>query len=355
LGQTEEDGAVVLLPTGDEVDNGTLIDNDVDNQTPGFFAANITQAGEVQGSGVTVTSQGNLLADQDFIFDYDFFVYAAGQLVDLNANITQPPTLVGPDLVESRGLFQGPNGIVNYTFSSTFQNGVQRLETTVEFTSENPLGDIRVVSYLDEDVFAPSDDLLLVSGTPGLPDFRLVTIDDALRIGFAQAGVYQDGPGQENATFAGWAADQFNDLLLALQNGTQQFSVPGVIDTVDLRPFNDPVLGDVFGLEDVTTALAWDVNDDATSSTVTNYLVLAESETSALNPFLQISPGGWNGLTIREGASDRNVVAIREAESVGAVRFATNDNTGLSQFVGELAPDLDSGDENRRLGFVIDG
>ncbi|MEL6899239.1 MAG: PPC domain-containing protein, partial [Planctomycetota bacterium] len=137
--------------------------------------------------------------------------------------------------------------------------------------------------------------------------------------------------------------------------GTQQFSVPGVIDTVDLRPFNDPVLGDVFGLEDVTTALAWDVNDDATSSTVTNYLVLAESETSALNPFLQISPGGWNGLTIREGASDRNVVAIREAESVGAVRFATNDNTGLSQFVGELAPDLDSGDENRRLGFVIDG
>ncbi|MEL7265815.1 MAG: peptidase, partial [Planctomycetota bacterium] len=96
LGQTEEDGAVVLLPTGDEVDNGTLIDNDVDNQTPGFFAANITQAGEVQGSGVTVTSQGNLLADQDFIFDYDFFVYAAGQLVDLNANITQPPTLVGP-------------------------------------------------------------------------------------------------------------------------------------------------------------------------------------------------------------------------------------------------------------------
>ena len=66
-------------------------------------------------------------------------------------------------------------------------------------------------------------------------------------------------------------------------------------------------------------------------------------------------PGAWNGIVVREAASDRNVAAISESEPVRSGFIDNNSIPSQSQFLGELAPNEKSGDENRRLGFVIDG
>ncbi|WP_298858857.1 Calx-beta domain-containing protein [uncultured Gimesia sp.] len=64
----------------------------------------------------------------------------------------------------------------------------------------------------------------------------------------------------------------------------------------------------------------------------------------------------WTGLQFLEFSHDRNVAIINESEL--AVLDATGDINGIirkSQFLGDLAPDEKSGDENRRLGFEVHG
>lgn len=353
----------VVLPTGPEVNRGTTIDNDVDINTPGYFEASITDGNIVGfgGSGVTVQSSATnqLLIDQDFVFAYNTYVITNGAVAQLAAtNITQAATLIADDVVESRGTFTGPNGLVNWVATSSFRDGVATLFSSLQMTSAagGALGDIRVVSYLDEDVQAVSDDVLYTVGTPGEADFRAFTIDGPQRIGFSHGGYYtDDGVNQINATYTGWAADQFNELETAVAAGTATFSLPGVIDLVDLPAAPDVTFGTVYGPNDVTTAFAWDVAASESTSTVTSFLELISRAPGESNVFAQIPTGRWDGVTVREGASDRNVALVTESEPVRSSVFDTNAIPSQSQFLGEIAPNEQSGDENRRLGFVVEG
>ena len=203
------------LPTGPEVDQGTTIDNDVDPNTPGFFQATIPSGNNIFADSVTVqTPAGQVLVNQGLIFAYTTYVNVGGTVTNLaNTTITQPATLIADDLVESRGNFPGPNGQVNWIATSTFIDGVPTLFSTVNLEADGggALGDIQVISYLDEDVGGVTDDVLVTTGTPGEPDFRALTIDGPLRYGFSQGGFYlEDGANLVNATYVGWAADQFN-------------------------------------------------------------------------------------------------------------------------------------------------
>ncbi len=64
----------------------------------------------------------------------------------------------------------------------------------------------------------------------------------------------------------------------------------------------------------------------------------------------------WKGFTFDEWSNDRNVAIIREAEPplTGGESINSNPIT-KAQPLGVLAPDLKSGDENRRLGFQVQG
>ncbi|MGE0692981.1 MAG: dockerin type I domain-containing protein [Pirellulales bacterium] len=66
-------------------------------------------------------------------------------------------------------------------------------------------------------------------------------------------------------------------------------------------------------------------------------------------------PGDWRSIKLDDFSNDRNVDILNEFEQ----RFApTGDTNGLpttAQFIGELAKDQKSGDDNRRLGFEIHG
>ncbi|MEM6472147.1 MAG: hypothetical protein AAF802_21475, partial [Planctomycetota bacterium] len=347
------------LPTGPEVNLGTTIDNDVDDSITGSFGATIGDANDVFASDVTVVDAvtGQQLLNQNYIFRYSTFLTANGATVALaDTTVTQPATLVADDRVESRGTYDGPNGTVNWIATSFFVDGVATLFSTLDLESNTALGQIDIVSYLDEDINAVNDDLLYTVGTPGQADFRVFTVDGPLRVGFSHGGFYfNDGVNQSNAVYQGWAADKFIDLQLQIEAATQTYSIPGVIDLVDLPPGADPVFGQVFGPNDVTTAHAWRTNNTALNARVTSFLELLSSDPSNFVAQTLAPQGVWDGVTIREGADDRNVAAAAETEPVRTTVFDANDQPGQAQFLGELAPNEQSSDENRRLGFVVDG
>ncbi|MFG0290518.1 MAG: GEVED domain-containing protein [Rhodopirellula sp. JB044] len=65
--------------------------------------------------------------------------------------------------------------------------------------------------------------------------------------------------------------------------------------------------------------------------------------------------GGWDGIVIREAASDSNASITSENEPSNVGQSDTNAIASQAQFLGEIAPDRASGDENRRLGLIVDG
>ena len=353
-------GGLPTLPTGPEVNNGLTIDNDVDVNRTGFFEATIDDAGDVVGDRETVEdlTTNTVLTLQNVVFQYSTFVSTAtGVQLLSGTTITQPATLIADDVVESRGSFDGPNGVVSWTATSSFEDGVSRLNTVLDLDSGvQLLGDIQVVSYLDEDVLGISDDILVTTGTPGAEDFRAFTLDGALRVGFSHGGYYsEDGVNQVNATYTGWAADRFNELQGAILAGTQTFSIEGDIDLADLPPSADPVFGQQYGPADVTTGFAWNTNSTSTNARISNFLELLARDPAVAPPLYDFEPGLWDGVVVREGADDRNVASFAETEPSRSGFVDTNAIPGQSQFLGELAPNEQSGDENRRLGFIVNG
>lgn len=355
-------GGGSTLPTGPEVNNGILIDDDVPQAIPGFFSYQPDAGGGSTFSnpgGVTVNGTSGILVNQSYIFEYLNFVdvgsdgdATGGAPLSLaDTTITMTPTLVSPDLVVSEGNFAGENGQVNWHVETRFDNGVAKVFNTVSFSSSAPLGDLRFINYLDEDVASPSDDFLFTTGTPGANDFRAFTIDSAERVGFSQGGVLVPTPGQlENATYTGWTADEYRVLLGDIETGGTNYTVPGNIVVANLPPFTDPTLGTAYGLNDVTTAFAWNVSESSTSATITSFLELV-----AENPAVGGGEGEWEGITIDKYANDRNVDSILEKEDPTLAAPGSNASPITSQQLGALAPHEKAGDENRRLGFTVQG
>lgn len=342
-----------LLPTGPEVNNGLLIDNDVAIGTVGQFAYNVGPAGSSNfGGGVTAQGQSMLFANQDFIFEFLNYVDVGsdGLAIDLSTStITQAPTLLSDDLVESRGTFQGQNGLITWIVQTRLDDGVATVFNTITFTSTAPLGNLQFINYLDEDVLGISDDVLYRVGSPGQADFRLFTLDGQEKIGFAQGGIYTAGPGLVNATYTGWAADEYSDLSFAIETAGTTYSPTGNVDLVDLPVVADPDLGNVNGPADVTTAMAWTVNPTATTATITTFLELI-----ARNPVSSGTAGEWQGIVIDQYSHDRNVETVLEQEP--AVSDGTaNNSPSKAQYLGGLASAEKNGDENLRLGFTVHG
>ena len=349
-----------LLPTIGEVNNGTLIDNDVQAGIPGQFAFNVGPGGAsgfggpAGGGGITAQGRTQLFVNLDVIFEFLNYVDvgANGNALNLqNTTITLPPTLISPDLVASEGNFQGANGLVNWRVESSMPSGQTTVFNTLRFTSAQNLGDLQVINYLDEDISGATDDLLYQVGTPGEADFRAFTLDGPERIGFSQGGVYFPTPNQlENATYEGWAADQFNDLQVAIEGTGTAYTVAGNIDLTDLPPVNDPELGPINGLNDVTTAFAWRVDPNASEAVVTSFLELVPR-----NPASAVARGDWRSVLLDPNSNDRNVSIVTETESQLSNSTLANETPSQSQYLGELAPNQASGDENRRLGIHLEG
>ena len=341
------------LPTGPEVNNGTLIDNDVDPATPGFFSYQPLAGGALQQARTTTQGLTQIFPNQSPLFDYGFFVDvdADGTGIGLETTtITQQPTLISDDRVQSAGTFTGANGVISWVIEQFYLDGRPDLISEITFTSDQALGDLRFINYYDPIIGTDSGDNLFTEGTPGANDFRLTILDAPEEIGFRQYGTFEPGPDLVNATYEGWIADLFPNLA---PNFNLAFNPAGTIANIpvqNLPQFPQPNYGP--GI--ITSALAWVVDPTATTASFrTNLEVIAEIFGS--DPTRTVDAGLWNGVVIREGASDRNVAAFAEQEPSGSGFFDSNSIPSRSQFLGEIAPDLQSGDENRRLGFVVEG
>ncbi|MBM4094996.1 MAG: hypothetical protein FJ276_37135, partial [Planctomycetes bacterium] len=345
------------LPTGPEVNNGTLIDNDVAAGIPGQFAFDVTNGGgSAFGGRGGISAQGNtqLFVNEDVIFDFTNYldVGSNGGAIDLaTSTVTMPATLIDHDLVASEGTIAGQNGTINWRVESRLDDGIAIVYNTLFLTSTQPFGNLRFINYLDENVRGVSDDLLYVSGTPGQDNFRAFTLDGPERIGFAQGGFTQPGANLVNATYDGWAADRFDDLLVAIGGAGTTYTIPGNIDTTSLTPFNDPELGPVYGLADVTTAFAWTVNPTATVATITSVLELVPR-----NPATLGQPGDWRSVRLEEFSNDRNVDVATEREPRDVISGPSNNqDPDNAQELGQLAPHEKAGDDMLRLGFEVHG
>ncbi|MDP6721434.1 MAG: pre-peptidase C-terminal domain-containing protein, partial [Pirellulaceae bacterium] len=67
------------------------------------------------------------------------------------------------------------------------------------------------------------------------------------------------------------------------------------------------------------------------------------------------APGDWRGVQFEQFSHDRNVELVTETEARLVNSPGTNSTTNDSQFLGQLAPGEKNSDENRRLGFEIQG
>ncbi len=68
------------------------------------------------------------------------------------------------------------------------------------------------------------------------------------------------------------------------------------------------------------------------------------------------SAGAWKGITLTQYTNDRNVALVNELEpSYTGTTGDTNGSPNTAQQLGTLAPNQLNGDENLRLGFVVNG
>ena len=362
---TGQTAAGVALPTGPEVNRANTIDNDVDSSVVGQFGITVGSGGDSRNGTFTAQGLNNAFPTfGDFLTDYLGYIDVGsnGAAVPLGqTTITRTPTLISPDVVESRGNFRGQNGTINWVATTRIGNGQTRMETVVAFDSSTPLGNFRYISYLDASV-NPGQDIVALSGLPGDPDFTVLTLDDLDRVGLGQGGVYVPGPGLQNATWDGWTADVAADLTGLITTRGTTYSVAGNIDAgpgaQQLPPVADPSLGTVWGPRNAATAFSWSVNPLAASATVTSYVDFQARAPSS------VEKGDWRSIRLEQYSNDRNVAVMTEREEQDV-----NGAPDTAETLGQLAatpplpgadpsvvgPGERGGDDNRRLGFEVHG
>ncbi|MCC6508553.1 MAG: pre-peptidase C-terminal domain-containing protein, partial [Pirellulaceae bacterium] len=67
------------------------------------------------------------------------------------------------------------------------------------------------------------------------------------------------------------------------------------------------------------------------------------------------SPGDWDSVSILENSNDRNVAVYTEVESPQSRSPGSNGVPSSGEFLGDLAANLTTSDETRRLGYQIQG
>lgn len=251
----------------------TLIDNDIPLATLSHWDVDVQTGGESRSAQLTASrlASGDIVTEE-VLFDYFSYVDTGNNGGGFQLSTGADPVQVGgdPDKVESTGSFIGAAGnTINYKVTSSIDDGDSVMFSTFTFTAQTgSLGVFRFMQYLDEDIEGVSDDVLYYTGSAATNDLELFTFDNDEVYGVSHSGSLSAGQGLVNSTFAGWAADEFNDMKPQIAGAGQPVSLGGVIDLADLPAFTHPVLGAVNGPADIVSVLAWDVDPNATTATI---------------------------------------------------------------------------------------
>ncbi|MEM6778539.1 MAG: dockerin type I domain-containing protein, partial [Planctomycetota bacterium] len=426
IADSNPSAAPALLPLGPEfdrtdraeVDNGPLIDNDIDPNNVGFFEADVLSGGQVET--VTVSGQDqvadNPLLQQTYDMLYTTFLDVTAvnipgvveplpvSLFEAFEGVQAPiPQLISPDRVRTTGVYNidtildrrgRTNGLFafnqsyRWTVETFFVDNRAVLYSTIDIETvdgttfrSNLVSDLEIISYLDQGIPDADNDVLYRLGTPGNDDFRLLTINQDSRVGFSHGGIYEnDSLNQFNADYLGWATDD-PDVFLANTNlAIEQANISldgdvpdnwGEVNVVD-APLFAGVTAETRALglgapgagapTDIATVHEWRFNAGSDAGRITTFVEWIPSDPADPFDIVLTSPilnsGTWDGITIREAASDFNVAVTAESEPGNIGRGPTNDFNAIpdtAQYLGEIAPTVAAGDDSRRIGLIVDG
>lgn len=248
-----------------------LISNGLSSGTVGYWAVDVLSGGQSREGSVNAVRQDTNTATgaNDVIFDY--FTYLKVGNSGLQLSQSGPVTLSG-NQVSSSGTFTGANGnLIQWTATSTIGAGSSVLSTAYTFSSTQGLGALQLYQYLDEDVSGAGDDVFFTRGSAAGNDLQLFTIDNAQAYGVSHSGAFSTGQGLSNASFLGWAVDNYNDMKSRLAAGTQTVSPTGVFEAGPTATTN-PYVGAALGPIDIVSVLGWQVDPNATTATIVTTL-----------------------------------------------------------------------------------
>ena len=255
------------------------------------------------------TPNGMLLPGNDFMSSYRTYVDTGNTLTPTIlavSNILVTATLIGPNQVYASGTFTSATTTRTIQWSSvgSIQPNSQEYYVTVTFTDTAGLGPLKLRTRLDEDVWELENDMMAMVGTPGEPDFAVMTPDGPVRVGFGTKGVYTTSAGLlENATWDGFAAANYYELDYWIEDHSlhyEKMPVPGAYVTgttanIDLATdsTNDYYCalqqaesgwysGYVYLTEatdcDMGASMSWTVDPAATTAKVTHILLNVASD-----------------------------------------------------------------------------
>ncbi len=268
---------VALLATSS---HALLIDNGLSQGELGAFAVDVLSGGETTQAELTarrLSSQD--LVTGDVIYAYESWVDVGppGEGFRLDGGENEPVfDPLDPGRVLSTGAFQGENGnLIRWEVRSSMPRGGSTLVNVYRFTADTgTLGPLRFFQYLDEDVGPPGegfdDDVLAVRGSVATNDLELFTVDNVEVYGVSQSGAFSPAFGLINATFAGWAADVFDEVTPRIEGAGQTVSPTGEVQ--NLPELQHPELGPVRGPADAVSVLAWDVDPENTFAVIVTTL-----------------------------------------------------------------------------------
>ncbi len=242
-----------------------LIDNGIAQGTLGAWEVDVVGGGQTRTGTVTALNQAtNTVETAEVIYDYYTYLNVGGTGIQLSTG-GQAASANG---VTSSGSFLGTTGAtVNWSVESSIAAGSSIMTNTFTFTSTGDLGEISLFQYLDEDVVGAGDDVFFTRGSAAGSDLELFTIDNNRGFGVSHGGAYSDGQGLLNATFIGWAVDNYNDMKPRLGAGTQTVSLAGNVDPA-LSTSVNPFVGNVIGPVDVVSVLGWAIDPTAQTATI---------------------------------------------------------------------------------------
>ncbi len=278
---------------------GIVIDNGIPRGTLGYWSVDVTSGGETTVGELTATDQTNSqLITADVIWAYRTYVDPGtpGGGFRLNGGT---PQRIDPHTVSSQGQFTGANGnTIDWTVLSVLPAGSATMTNTFQFVASNgPLGALRLLQYLDEDVVGSSDDVFFTRGSLGNQNLELFTIDNSKAFGISHSGAFTGAGGLEASSFAGWAADRWDSIVPRIQGGGQSVALAGVIN--NLPPYTHPLVGPVYGPQDIVSVMAWDVDPNATRATIVTSLggvpVIRQCGDGSVDGIEECDDGNLNG------------------------------------------------------------
>lgn len=307
-----------LVPIAGDFDNFNLIEvrqaslrltnSLVENNANGRASSSRNGRGSNDSTTIFVNGAQPVIVNNDFTGN-------SGSVISINANsliddiIRDPGRSTGP--VDAFSLFPGNQGpLIRWNaYDNNTINGMDVRGETI--TTSTVWDDTDIVHVLSNEVLIPDFHTSVGVRLESSPTESLV-----VKLTGGTAGFTATGRGLD-------IDDRIGGIVQIIGQPLQP---------VVLTSLADDTIGAGFRLDGLPQS---DTNNDVDGSSP--------------------SPGDWRSVRLERLSHDRNVDIRNETESVRLAGDDANRSPLRAELLGDLAPDENNGDENRRLGFEIYG